>query len=174
MMGGVSPETCWASFKIRNNKIFINCCILLVLYCKNSTMMYGSTKIKLANIFSLEVKHLLTYRQLKQLNVLVSNKSRVYILYISVSAISRNLILLLSSMNDTNEKDAEGETLRAATNRIFRMQCFTHTHKPAQQLIHKHLRNHSEEKHSRRSSNIPLGVSVSVLSQWQNIRVITS
>ena len=28
-MGGVSPETCWASFKIRNNKIVIHCCILL-------------------------------------------------------------------------------------------------------------------------------------------------
>jgi hypothetical protein len=29
MMGGVSPETCWASFKIRNNTILIHCCILL-------------------------------------------------------------------------------------------------------------------------------------------------
>jgi hypothetical protein len=29
MMGGVSPETCWAPFKIRNNKILIHCCILL-------------------------------------------------------------------------------------------------------------------------------------------------
>ena len=29
MMGGVSPKTCWASFKIRNNKILIYCCILL-------------------------------------------------------------------------------------------------------------------------------------------------
>jgi len=29
MMGGVSPETCWASFKTRNNKILIHCCILL-------------------------------------------------------------------------------------------------------------------------------------------------
>ena len=29
MMGGVSPETCWASFQIRNNKILIHCCILL-------------------------------------------------------------------------------------------------------------------------------------------------
>jgi len=86
----------------------------------------------------------------------------------SVSAISRNLILLLSSTNDANEKDVEGETLRAATNRNFRMQCFTHTHTPAL------LGNHPEEKHSRRSSNIPLGVSVSVLSQWKNIRVITS
>jgi hypothetical protein len=29
MMGGVSPETCWASFKIRINKILIHCCNLL-------------------------------------------------------------------------------------------------------------------------------------------------
>ena len=29
MMSDVAPETCWASFKIRNNKILINCCILL-------------------------------------------------------------------------------------------------------------------------------------------------
>jgi len=92
----------------------------------------------------------------------------------SVSAISRNLILLLSSTNDANEKDVVGETLRAATNRNFRMQCFTYTHTPAQQLIHTQLRNNPEEKHSRRSSNSPLSVSVSVLSQWQNIRVITS
>jgi len=40
MMGGVAPETCWASFKIRNKKILIHCCILLgffpariVLWC---------------------------------------------------------------------------------------------------------------------------------------------
>jgi len=29
MMGGVSSETCRASFNIRNNKILIHCCILL-------------------------------------------------------------------------------------------------------------------------------------------------
>jgi len=29
MIGGVSPETCWAPLKIRNNKILIHCCILL-------------------------------------------------------------------------------------------------------------------------------------------------
>ena len=29
VMGGVWPETCWASFKIRNNKILIHCCIFL-------------------------------------------------------------------------------------------------------------------------------------------------
>jgi len=42
MMGDVSPETCWASFKIRNNKSLIDCCILLgfsvrnVLWCTDS------------------------------------------------------------------------------------------------------------------------------------------
>ena len=35
MMGGVSPETCWASFKIRNTKILLHYCILLVFHCKN-------------------------------------------------------------------------------------------------------------------------------------------
>jgi hypothetical protein len=29
MMGGVAPETCWASFKIENNKILIHYSILL-------------------------------------------------------------------------------------------------------------------------------------------------
>ena len=29
VMGGLSPETCWASFKIGNNKILIHFCILL-------------------------------------------------------------------------------------------------------------------------------------------------
>jgi len=29
MMSGVSPEICWASFKIRINRILIHCCILL-------------------------------------------------------------------------------------------------------------------------------------------------
>jgi hypothetical protein len=28
MMGGVLPETCWASFEIKNNKILLHCCIL--------------------------------------------------------------------------------------------------------------------------------------------------
>ena len=58
MMGGVSPETCWASFKIRNNKILIHCCILFgfslqelaVLFssvppskCRNITFNYDTT-----------------------------------------------------------------------------------------------------------------------------------
>jgi hypothetical protein len=29
MMGSVMPETCRASFKIRNNKTLVHCCILL-------------------------------------------------------------------------------------------------------------------------------------------------
>ena len=35
MMGGMSPETCWASFKIRNNKIWIHRCILLGFSVRN-------------------------------------------------------------------------------------------------------------------------------------------
>jgi hypothetical protein len=34
IMGGVSPETCWASLKIRNDKILIHCCILLGFHFK--------------------------------------------------------------------------------------------------------------------------------------------
>jgi hypothetical protein len=29
LMGGTSPETCWASYKYRIIKILIHCCILL-------------------------------------------------------------------------------------------------------------------------------------------------
>ena len=50
MMGGVAPETCWASFKIGNNKILIHCCILLAFSVRNSTMMHGSTNIMLTFI----------------------------------------------------------------------------------------------------------------------------
>jgi len=35
MMVGVSPETCWAPFKIRNNKMLIHCCIFLDFHCKS-------------------------------------------------------------------------------------------------------------------------------------------
>jgi hypothetical protein len=45
MMGSVSPETCWASFK-RTNKILICCCFLLVFLCKYCAMMHGSTNVK--------------------------------------------------------------------------------------------------------------------------------
>jgi len=45
MMGGVSSETCRASFKIKSNKILIKCCILLDFLCKNCTTMHGSTNI---------------------------------------------------------------------------------------------------------------------------------
>jgi len=55
-MGGVSPETCWASFKIRNKKILIHCCILLdfsvriVLWCtdsQTSTLLHSLLNIDL-------------------------------------------------------------------------------------------------------------------------------
>ena len=56
MMGGVSPETCWASYKYG----IINFDTLLHLVgfflCKNCTVMHGSTNVKLWNvIFSLLV-----------------------------------------------------------------------------------------------------------------------
>jgi hypothetical protein len=37
MMGCVLPETYWASFKIRNNKILICCCIFLGFSVRNDT-----------------------------------------------------------------------------------------------------------------------------------------
>jgi len=63
MMGGVSPETCWASFKIRNNKSLIHCCILLVFHCTNCTMMHGSTNIKTKSII-----HRVTLKKLSDVN----------------------------------------------------------------------------------------------------------
>jgi hypothetical protein len=50
MMGGVAPETCWASFNIRNNKSLIHCCILLAFSVRNYTIMHGSTIIKLLKV----------------------------------------------------------------------------------------------------------------------------
>jgi hypothetical protein len=44
MMGGKTPETCWAVNKRQNNKLK-NCCIWLVIYL-NSTMIYGLTNLK--------------------------------------------------------------------------------------------------------------------------------
>jgi hypothetical protein len=41
MMGDVSPETCWASFKIRNNKILIHCCILLGFSVRIGGIFFG-------------------------------------------------------------------------------------------------------------------------------------
>jgi hypothetical protein len=44
MMGGKTPETCWAVNKRQNNKLK-NCCIRLVIYL-NCTMMHGLTNLK--------------------------------------------------------------------------------------------------------------------------------
>jgi len=35
MMGGVSPETCWASFKIRNNKLWYTVASCWVFHCES-------------------------------------------------------------------------------------------------------------------------------------------
>ena len=45
MMGGTTPETCWAVNKRQDNKVE-NCCIRLVIYL-NCTMMHGLTKLKI-------------------------------------------------------------------------------------------------------------------------------
>jgi hypothetical protein len=44
MMGGKTPETCWAVNKHQDNKVK-NCCIRLVIYF-NCTMMHGLTNFK--------------------------------------------------------------------------------------------------------------------------------
>jgi hypothetical protein len=44
MMGGKTPETCWAVNKRQDNKQK-NCCIRLVIYL-NCTMMHGFTNLK--------------------------------------------------------------------------------------------------------------------------------
>jgi hypothetical protein len=44
MMGGKTPETCWAVNK-RQDKKLKNCCIRLVI-CLNCTMMHGLTNLK--------------------------------------------------------------------------------------------------------------------------------
>jgi len=43
IMGGRTPETCWAVHKHQDNKLE-NCCILLVIYL-NCTMMHGLTNL---------------------------------------------------------------------------------------------------------------------------------
>ena len=45
MMGGKTPETCWAVNKRQDNNLE-NCCIWLVIYL-NCTMMHGLTNLKL-------------------------------------------------------------------------------------------------------------------------------
>jgi hypothetical protein len=47
MMGGRTPETCWAVNKCQDNKLE-NCCVWLVIYL-NCTMMHGLTNLKLCN-----------------------------------------------------------------------------------------------------------------------------
>jgi hypothetical protein len=44
MMGGKTPETCWAVNKCQDNKLK-NCCIKLVIYL-NCTMMHRLTNLK--------------------------------------------------------------------------------------------------------------------------------
>jgi hypothetical protein len=44
IMGGNTPETCWAGNKRQDNKMK-NCCIKLVIYL-NCTMMHGLTHLK--------------------------------------------------------------------------------------------------------------------------------
>jgi hypothetical protein len=44
MVGGKTPETCWAVNKRQDNKLK-NCCIRLVIYL-NFTMMHGLTNLK--------------------------------------------------------------------------------------------------------------------------------
>jgi hypothetical protein len=44
MMGGKTPETCWAVNKRQDNKLK-NCCIRLVIYL-NCTMKHGLTNLK--------------------------------------------------------------------------------------------------------------------------------
>jgi hypothetical protein len=47
MMGGVSPETRWTPFKIRNNKKnWYTVASCWIFHCKNCTMMHGSTNIE--------------------------------------------------------------------------------------------------------------------------------
>ena len=47
MMGGKTPETCWAVNKCQNNKME-NCCTWLVIYL-NCTIMHGLTNLKFIN-----------------------------------------------------------------------------------------------------------------------------
>jgi hypothetical protein len=49
MMGGKSPETCWAVNTRQDNKLK-NCCIWLLIYL-NCTMMRGSTNLKTVNTY---------------------------------------------------------------------------------------------------------------------------
>jgi hypothetical protein len=73
-------------------------------------------------------------------------------------------------MNDANEKDEDVETLRGATDRIFRMQCFTHAH------LHSNLSIPNFATTLKRhtvvgAAQIQFGVTVSVIIQRKNIFV---
>ena len=50
MMGGKTPETCWAVNKRQDNKLE-NCCIWLVIYLNCTVMMHRLTKLKLNHNF---------------------------------------------------------------------------------------------------------------------------
>jgi hypothetical protein len=50
MMGGKTPETCWAVNKRQDNKLK-SCCIWLVIHL-NCTMMHGLTNLKLYHLFA--------------------------------------------------------------------------------------------------------------------------
>ena len=52
MMGGVLPETCWASYKYGIIKMWTHCCILLVFFFMNCTMMHASTNVKFNSCLS--------------------------------------------------------------------------------------------------------------------------
>jgi len=56
MMGGKTPETCWAVNKRQDNKLK-NCCVWLVIYL-NCTMMHGLTNLKTTVVFSHRAKTL--------------------------------------------------------------------------------------------------------------------
>jgi hypothetical protein len=57
MMGGKTPETCWAVFERQDNKLE-NCCIGLVI-CLNCTMMHGITNFKIFSSTAGPPTHLL-------------------------------------------------------------------------------------------------------------------
>ena len=59
MMGGVSPETRWASFKIRNNKILIHCCILLDFFTVRTNLPVW----RLVGFFTVRIVLWCTYPQ---------------------------------------------------------------------------------------------------------------
>ena len=53
MMGGRTPETCWAVNKRQDNKLK-NCWIRLVIYLNCTVMMHGLTNFKFKNDFQVQ------------------------------------------------------------------------------------------------------------------------